>query len=287
MIRNIFSHEALYQREVAQQLVNRKFDTGTSQVLSFEKERLPGIDLTGAWLHMGYEDFQSHEDMRAQHEEVVEDAIRNAEAYQDYWDPEASGGNEPDFEAQYCQTWFSRAEMPFAILENVQGDHAYFPGANLCFASLRKSSLRYANFEGALTASTDFEGADIARARFTITPSLLTANFAGAKNVETARFFLIVDGVRKQVLDVAVDGKGCLVPAEKKSTAELPHPYSVRFKDIYEKFKPEADLMRSGLEEVISKAHEAAAAPSAQDSILRFMERNRKEAAATAATPRP
>lgn len=286
MIRDIFSHQALYQREVAQQLVNRKFDPGTARPLSFEEERLPGIDLTGAWLHLGYGDFQDREAVRAQNEEVIEDAIRNAEAYQDYWVPEAGGG--VDFEGQYCQTWFSRAEMPFAVIENVMGDHAHFPGANLCFASFRKSSLRYANFEGALAAGADFADADIARARFTIDPSLLTANFAGAKNLETARFFLIVDGVRRQVRGVAVGADGRLVPAKKAPAEPVPHEYCVDFSEIYEKFRPEAERLRDGLVREIGKAQKAAAAPAAQDAILRFMERNNKEGAAAASdAPRP
>jgi hypothetical protein len=302
---DIFSYQSLVNRWAAEQLAHRAIgylaqvqnyvlpkdqvghDFPEAPGLSLDRISAPGVDLTNAALYLYPQESESN----GTAEHAAETTLLAWEiAEREYWslsqeEREFSHRQPQDLLNGVSQTSLCNANLPFGLLAKTSASFARFVGANLCFASFARAGIRYADFSDALLAGTDFEGADIGRARFTLSPALLTANFKDVRNIDYALFYMNIDGREYRIRGLAVGPDGRLVPAQNDKALDNPGSISGafseaaladsrHFSEIYDLLKPEADLLLKGLVDQIKAAPKTESAPDYQQTVQRFLDRH-------------
>ena len=139
----------------------------------------------------------------------------------------------------------TRAELICANLNGAKLIGAKLNDAEMNGAKLDCATLNDAELIGAELIGADLSGANVSGAKFTLLPSILTANFSNTKNFGTAEFYT-EEGVR--VTRVAIGADGYLVPAADAPAAGVGAVQkfgaaargAVAFKDIYPALLAEA-----------------------------------------------
>jgi len=158
------------------------------------------------------------------------------------------------------------AELIGAELNEAELNCAELNGATLNYAKLTGAKLSHAELIGANLVGADLSGADVSGTKFTLLPSILTANFRDTKNFDKAVFYTR-NGAR--VTGIAIGADGHLVPAADVPAAKAGPVQNfgavaqnaVAFKDIYPGLLAEARAKGYVLPEHAPNTGLAAAAP--------------------------
>ena len=263
---DIFGYNAQNCRDIVDRIIQRKNEymgyggggTAGSDIYSlrFQRERLIGIDLQGAPLYLG-----GHSEYDLDADGYEQDPVKfeyDPQEYVEHFDDNGVFSPELAEEPLYGVS-YRESRMDYGLFNEVTARQTDFAYASLWFASFVGADLADANFEQARLVGTDFAGANLDGTRFTVDPWLLLANFKNAKNIDSARFYMLVDGERYRITGVGVDESGRLVPAETSGVKEEFNRESavrsVPFSKIYDQMQKSVQSL--GLKEVVQKVDEA------------------------------
>jgi hypothetical protein len=175
---SLFDFQSLKNKWVAEQILERHLiarNDSNIDTLDFSRETLIGLNLDGAVLS--------------------------------YPDPDGWAEETPT-------VIFDESDLRFASLCGCYAPESSFQNANLSFARLAGSDLTDANFEGANLACADFSYVrSLAKAKFTLSPQLLSADFTGT-DVSKASFYASIAG-RRRVLPLKAENGRLAFDGEK------------------------------------------------------------------------
>jgi hypothetical protein len=142
-------------------------------------------------------------------------------------------------------TSFQSCDLRFADFSHANATRACFPYSNLCFADFESAALERANFsDETKLAGASFRGANVNQAAFRLDLLLLTADFTGAKNIDSLSLYLPAGrGGRLPVLGIAIDpDTGRLCPGPEPSADKIRATgRHVKLREIYDELKLAAD----------------------------------------------